>query len=180
MAIVTNKLVIGRSPKCASQYLGKIMRIIDPTCLLFDHYPKLDDINLPDRLNVFFVRHPLDWYASYYAYRQRHGWAFGNSANSGAELDNCYSETFDGFIDNCLKRPPYLTYLYDFLMAGRADNIGHVESIDQDLSRFLNIPKSKLPKIDRVNVSTNPPTWSDTYRSRLKVHESYIIDRWYS
>ncbi len=184
MAIITDKIVIGRCMKCASQWLEAVMKEIEPTAEFHGQNAPLNQVDIPDRLNIFFVRHPLAWYASYWAYRERTGWAEGGNAVSGRELDAFKADNFDGFIENVLASYPYLSYLYDFHMAGRADRIGTVENIRYDLMKFLRESGTKFdePVIlgePMVNTSNNLPIWNKGLADKILKFEKYVVSRWY-
>ena len=184
MAIVTDNLVIGRCMKCASQWLETIMKEVCPTAQMHESYSQLNSVDLPDRLNVFFVRHPLAWYASYWAYRERYGWVSGGDAVSGRELDAFRADTFDAFIENVLSSYPYLSYLYDFQMGGRADRVGTVENLRHDLMTFLLESKTPFEELailgePKVNVSDSLPLWNRGLAEKMLKHEKYVVQRWY-
>lgn len=170
--------------KCASQWLEAIIRQLDPLAEFHDSYAQLNSIDLPDRLNVFFVRHPLSWYASYWAYRERYGWAEGGNAVSGRELDAFKADSFDSFIENVLGSYPYLSYLYDFQMANRADRVGTVENLRSDLIKFLKESKTAFEELailgePKINSSDNLPVWNKGLADKMLKHEKYVVQRWY-
>jgi hypothetical protein len=169
--------------KCAGNWLKKAMMEACPNAMAMEHYPSLADINLPNVLNVFFVRNPLDWYSSYFAFRQSHGWEFANP-DSGRELDRCFGKTFDEFIGKCLDRPPFLTYLYDQKMCGLADEVGRVENIASDLVWFLRLSgepfdEEKLRSTPKQNVSALKPVWNKFLASAILKHEKEVVNKYY-
>src|ERR1700756_3387567 len=48
----------------------------------------LRDIHVGDRLSIAFVRHPLDWWRSYWADRMRRGWMRENGIDVAAASDD--------------------------------------------------------------------------------------------
>jgi hypothetical protein len=95
------------------------------------------DKSIFDGKYVFcFVRHPLTWYQSHWAFRKRN-----KNWNQGNRLDEkCQSKYFDKFISNVVKEFPegYLHWLYGFYTQ-HADFIGKVENLQQDLMKALDM-----------------------------------------
>jgi hypothetical protein len=170
--------------KCAGTWLNNALKRACPNAISMDHYPSLEEINLPNLVNAFFVRNPLDWYKSYFTFRRDHGWEM-NQPDSGRELDQCVADTFDGFIQKCLDREPYLTYLYEFKMQGLADLVGHVENLENDLVSFLKVSEEPfdeqlLRTTPKANVSVDKPKWNKRLALDILDHEHEVIERYYS
>jgi hypothetical protein len=82
---------------------------------------------------IAFVRHPLTWYQSFWAYRQRVGW------RHDAVFDRrCQDSDFNSFIDRVYHEYPcgFLRDVYDYY-CNLATIVGHQESIDRDIRNFL-------------------------------------------
>jgi hypothetical protein len=87
-----------------------------------------------------FVRHPLTWYQSHWAFRtRRSNWNSGNILDKRCVLD-CEKERmdFNDFIDNVIEEFPegYLHWLYNFY-AQHAVFVGKMENLQSDLVNAL-------------------------------------------
>jgi len=116
------------------------------------------DIDPQGRFTFAFVRHPLDFYISYWCFKKRSGWDMGN----GIDRNVCH-ETFDGFVRDCLRIMPsgkgLATYTYEWFLdeAGwTLDFVGKQESLADDLVRALRLAgetfdEEALRRTPRVN-----------------------------
>lgn len=81
-----------------------------------------------------FVRHPLAWYRSYFAYRQKYPWE-----PKAIELDKlCQSNNFQEFIEKAIRFYPggYVCKLYNSF-ARRCDFVGKQEDLETYVMAFL-------------------------------------------
>src|ERR1700722_8386556 len=85
----------------------------------------LRDVGVNDRFSVAFVRHPLDWWRSYWGHRMRAGWDPANGLD-----DTVASDDFNDFNDFALK------------VVDRSPG-----SFDQLVQRFVGLPS---PSVDFV------------------------------
>ena len=87
-----------------------------------------------------FVRHPLSWYQSYWAYRMKNGWHRASPGEVAAPIRTvsldatCRDDDFERFVRNCLRRYPkgWVTHLYDHYTRG-CTFIGRQERLREDL-----------------------------------------------
>lgn len=116
---------------------------------------------IPSQMFSFvFVRHPVDWYASLFAYRQEHGWPGRDSYPWSARFQ---AETLEGFVENVQREYPsgYLKFLADRAVQGRhrrVDYVGRAETLTIDLSEIVRRISGKrifkeLHSMERVNSS---------------------------
>jgi hypothetical protein len=87
--------------------------------------------------SFMFVRHPLTWYQSYWAYRMSHNWEQTNKWD-----DDLVSTTFSGFIEKALKKKHdgRLSDMYrrmTLVSPQSAMYIGRYESLVEDLITAL-------------------------------------------
>jgi hypothetical protein len=114
-----------------------------------------------------FVRNPVTWYRSYWAYRIERGWRLH------FDLDReCRHENFRDFIRNVtLKMPGFLTRMFERYTGPDSDPIdfiGKLETLADDVVRLLTIRQEKfdesaLRSTDVRNAtSVRPPLTSET------------------
>jgi hypothetical protein len=119
------------------------------------HFPSIDDpLNRP----IFcFVRHPVAWYLSRFAFRLQKGWVGGHPLDA-----KCASNNFEHFIDNVCKEYPDGWLIKEYKMfidsAPRAPKIGRVENLQEDLYDILRgfkyrVSKKKMSKLGLINNS---------------------------
>lgn len=107
------------------------------------------DIRYHERPNKFcFVRHPADWYRSYWAFRM---WRKSWEINENMFDHQCHSGDFDEFIDKVLHHYPdgYLTWLYSYF-ANHCNFIGKSENLPFDLFDALELAEEKFDARDIV------------------------------
>jgi len=99
---------------------------------------------------LVFVRHPLTWYLSYWAFRVRFKdtdkhWMYWRKDSEFDQL--CGDDDFNRFIDNVLERwPGFLTAFFRYYTS-EASDVGEMENIDRDLLAFLH----KHEDVERLN-----------------------------
>jgi len=132
-----------------------------------------------------FVRHPLDWYRSYWSWRanDKEWTLFDEHAHWHPtwQIDRyCHSKTFEGFIENVLEfQPGFLSYLfalYTDSMASRVGSkvnfVGRQETLIRDVAglfRKANVPigANATLKFPRQNVSSEDRKKKALYTSEL-------------
>ena len=107
------------------------------------------DARYHERPNRFcFVRHPADWYRSYWAFRMwRKNWEIREN-----EFDHkCSSGEFPEFIDKVLQHYPdgYVTWLYAYF-ANHCTFVGKTENLPTDLLTALDLFEGKYDPRDIV------------------------------
>ncbi len=114
------------------------------------------------RLKPFtFIRNPISWYRSYWAYKIRAGW------EKDDELDrDCQSADFATFIRNCVtKHPGLLGKLYSKFTEG-VPFVGRYDRLKEDLVRALTsnlegYDHQMLMKATPLNVSAGLPHYQN-------------------
>ena len=203
MALVTDKSVFLHVPKCA----GMLIRHAFHACKIpheelgdqHSHFPELFKHRPPPffkQRKVFaFIRHPLPWYQSRWAFRMKHGWQLRHPLDY-----NCASNDFRVFVHNCLNYKPdgWFTWECRSYIDGAAaalgrpiDFVGRSERAIDDLECFLELAGEKFnPKVlrnlARVNDSDldgRPSGFFATYTEdllrRVVVAEAEVINRYY-
>lgn len=114
-----------------------------PDSLGHQHYSShghadLADVMIDNRFSVAFVRHPLDWWRSYWGHRMRTGWRDDNGIDVAAR-----SNEFNDFIDRVLKyRPGYLGELVGQFVGSPVpgvDFVGRFERLVDDVCTALRL-----------------------------------------
>jgi len=115
--------------------------------------PIYDDRFLNQKFAFAFVRNPLTWYKSYFAYRQKYPW------DKCTHFDlRCRAWTFPAFIEKVLSEYSfgYVSRMYEYLTED-CSIVGKMENLKEDLINILqNAEEDFNPRSirhDRINVS---------------------------
>lgn len=207
MALVADKFMFLHIPKTGGMWIRHAIKVLG-----IDHFEVADQHTHftkngeNDRLlaahskefykNKFifsFVRHPLSWYQSRWAFRMKHGWR-----PSLHPLDfNCASNDFAVFVDNAIRYRPtgWVTEEYtNFIdnVPWPINFIGRCENIVEDLITALKLSGEdvdeslvrSIPKINDSDLDGKPPKFWAPYTieliDRVLATESVPITRYYS
>lgn len=135
-----------------------------------------------------FVRHPLRWYESWYCMNVARGWpewaADEEAWNPTVELNGYGAPTFNGFIEDVLRRRPgFVSELYDYY-ARDAHFVGRQEHMVDDLGTVLDllhvpVARGRLRAHRPVNVSSAIDVTLDTsLRDALEAAEATAYTRY--
>lgn len=199
MALVTDKLVFVHIPKCAGMFFRHVFKVCKikhyEVADQHSHFPELlrhkPESFFTDKKIVSFVRHPLMWYQSRWAFRLKHGW------KPQHPLDfNCASNDFQVFVDNLLRYKPDGWFAWECKMfidaAPRVDFVGRTENLVNDTISILKLAGEKFSErairsMPRVNDSDmdgkSSKYWArytPTLARRVMIVESEVINRYYS
>jgi hypothetical protein len=140
-----------------------------------------------DRYTFAFVRHPLDWWRSFWAFRMRRGWQPGHPIDSRAS-----SPDFDEFIGQVLEHlDGHLAERFGSYIGppeAPISFIGRFESLIDDLVRALTAAGERF---DEALLRAHPPSNVSDYdrfpaafdpelARRLAQSEHAIIERFYA
>ena len=171
MALKFNNNIFFHIPKTGGNYVREVIARsgFANSEIGHVHCTPLDVDNYDKYRSFTVVRHPLNWYKSWYRYRIVTGW------RKGHHIDRlCESIDFEGFVENILKYNPhgYVTekYLSVILFV---NNILKTETLTRDLKNYLKIP-TNLPAINTTPKTINTSLSSGLYDRLLKA-ESRII-----
>jgi hypothetical protein len=167
--------------------LGEIGRCHDPAHLL----------PLPSQKRPFvfvFVRHPLSWYRSYWAYRMQAQWKVHPNQSItgwqtfGSILDHeCRSDDFSMWVQNVLDYVPegFLSRIYHIYTDG-VDFVGKVENLNDDFCEALTLAGENFssdvvrdfPRRNRTQANfTAAATLPRPLARKLMAAESYITEQ---
>lgn len=127
-----------------------------------------------------FVRHPLAWYPSFWAYRMLTGWQMADPA------DPFMSLSFEKFVWNVIRHDPgHLSKHYERRVGpapGALDFVGKTENLASDLVRALRLAgeefdEDKLLSTPRENVSLLQPVYPDRLREAVSKSEREGLER---
>ncbi|WP_139052875.1 hypothetical protein [Thiocapsa marina] len=138
----------------------------------------------PDSTYMFaFVRHPLDWYESWFKYQSqdtRRWTKFGDEGRFSAwhpnsVLNELGSSDFNVFVENVLsRRPGYVSELYFSFCSPEIRFVGRHESLRKDLCEALKTGNEKYDEDLIMNESavgvsaplSSPLVWDPRVRQR--------------
>ena len=130
-----------------------------------------------------FVRHPLNWYESWWKYESSHGWkTFGDVNNvedwhPNAALNGLGEDDFNTFMRNIVERyPGYVTELFGLYTQPGISYIGKQESLTDDLVHVLkhlniNFDEQQVRDMKPQNVSRAPKApiaWDPALKSQVE------------
>lgn len=128
-----------------------------------------------------FVRNPLDWYRSYWAYRMQGGW------RPTLLIDRqCQSDDFDQFIRNCSGRlPGILSQVYELYTGPNdapIDFIGRQEHLADDIVRALHLAgesfdEAALRDTPKANQTYLKPSYNEVTRELVLLSEYRAVRR---
>ncbi|MFB8274824.1 hypothetical protein [Nocardia colli] len=128
-----------------------------------------------------FVRSPIEWYRSYWAYRMEKGW------RPQYPLDeHCASEDFETFIRKAVSvLPGALGNIYRSYVGppeAQIDFIGHQERLAEDFAKFLrtigeDFDESVLSRGPAVNATTTRPEYPAELEELITLSEWETMER---
>lgn len=141
-----------------------------------------------DKWAFAFIRHPVEWYRSYWAYR-----------HSNASWDNrmywsldkvCKAKTFDEFIEKVIKnyKDGYVTRLYKHFLGEKNDRmhfVGRQENLEEDFLEIIGslekgVHRGIAESVSKKNVSKkNKPEISNRLRDKIVIYESWVVENFY-
>ena len=198
-AVVNDTIALLHVPKTGGTWathaiIAAGVRVTDPDVVDPDEdyaqkgHVRLDQIAGRDQLyTIAFVRHPLDWWRSFWAHRMREGWIFPDH-----EIDSrASSEDFDDFIEQVVENlPGFCGELFERFTGppeSPASFVGRYEHLVDELVVALHeagqeFDEEALRSFPPRNVG-DPTYLGVPYRKdlvrRLAKAERAAIDRWY-
>ncbi len=148
------------------------------------HADLADGAAFRDRFTIAFVRHPLDWWRSYWGYRMRDGW-------TDLGIDDLAADDFNDYIARVLERAPGFASAMFERFVGPAEDpidfIGRHEHLPDDLCRGLQLAGERfderaLRSHPRVNVNDYgryPARYEPELAERLVEAERATVERFY-
>lgn len=178
MALDTGNGLFIHIPKSAGVTIRNVLRAAFPVSKEIGgqhtHFPELfdyHDLSFFDSRFVFsFIRHPITWYQSRWAFRLKHGW------QPNHPLDYyCASNDFGTFLHNCYRKYPkgWLTAEYTKYLEykpGLINFVGKHENLESDLGFVL----AKLGKKLDSNSLRGMPKYNTSQISGLSSSELAI------
>ena len=147
MALVTDKIVFLHVPKTAGIWIRHVFKHLKISHSevgdQHTHFPELlqykPEEYFRSRYVFTFIRHPLTWYQSRWAFRMKHGWKLQHPLDY-----SCASNDFHTFVKSALITFPtgwvsneYSNYID--CVPGGINFVGHTETLITDLVYALNI-----------------------------------------
>lgn len=205
MAVKTDKSIIYHIPKCGGIYAkeatrrsgvpyGRCKESKSYHLLKREHatpFTVLDEYK-EGMFSFCFVRHPVEWYKSYWCFR-----VASKTLDLRTNADWGFDREYEQFVINMLNSYPtgYVTNLYQCYVGRGADQIdfvGRQETLTDDLVKALTLAgedfdEGKLRATKRFNVSAgrkkkvgNLAVLSDETRDRILETEDWVIDTFYA
>ena len=169
-------------------YRGEIGRGHDPASLL----------SFPPGTRPFtfvFIRHPLAWYRSYWAFRMQAAWRVHPNQEItgwqtfGSVLDHeCRSDDFKKWMENVLLYVPegFLSRIYR-IYTEQTNFVGKAENFSDDFCQALKLAGEKfsardvrlLPRRNATNLQfVQQARFSSKLAEKVLTSETYIVQRW--
>lgn len=154
MAVKTHKSVIYHIPKCAGIWVKEAVRrsgieygrcrsvraqrgVAHPFGLSREHSTPDNTAHVDGLYSFCFVRHPAQWYKSFFAYRYKSG-----HLDHKFPPDRVWNKDFNTFVHNVIdEHGDFVTQLYQYFVGSNCDKvdfIGKQESVVYDLITALN------------------------------------------
>lgn len=127
-----------------------------------------------------FVRHPLSWYGSFWAFRMERGW------RNVDLLESCLCVEFAGFIRKVLRRFPegHLSDRYESYVEppGTLDFVGRTENLAEDLVAALRrageeFDEAAIRSTPRLNATRLRPSYPPDLREAVLRAERRAVVR---
>ncbi|MGA2319505.1 MAG: hypothetical protein ABSG95_02025 [Solirubrobacteraceae bacterium] len=149
-------------------------------------HASLLDFSLGDRFSVAFVRHPLDWWRSYWGYRMRVGWSMENEIDSAAASDD-FNDFATRVLDHCSGHVDELVRQFIGSPAPRVDFVGRFEHLVADTCTALRLGGESFyedavrahPNVNVSDYDSFPARYRPDVAARLAEAEHQTIERFY-
>jgi hypothetical protein len=146
-----------------------------------------DSRDFSDRFTFAFVRHPLEFWLSYWGYRMRTGWDPDHGIDAATS-----SDSFDEFIEAVIAHAPgAASAMYEYFVGQRGheiDFIGRYERLADDLCLALTLAgedfsEARLrshPPVNRTDFRRYQARYTRSAAERLVDAERASIERFYA
>ena len=187
MALLLPRSIYFHIPKTAGNWVVKAIgnagivarKIGDPKLMAHDLPWQFPD---DGRTRFAFVRHPVNWYASFWGYRMGEGW------RKDTLLDiKCKSMNFNDFMEKVFKYcPSHVSQMYELWFGSPKHPTirvyGKQENLVDDLVKILKncgeiFNEDLLRETPPENVSEEKPEISDELKKRIIASEKRAIER---
>ena len=175
MAIVCEKFIFFHTPKTGGSWVRRAIGNSTEVILELLKHPLPRMIKHKPIFTFAFVRHPLTWYRSYWAYKNRVGW------RPEPGMDDLRSDTFDGFLNNVLNHGSgYLSLMFDRRLGHHIGFVGKYENLVEDLVYAMKksgqqFDEKALRETPPENVSPEYPKYNmDLAKKILKAEEAVL------
>jgi hypothetical protein len=120
-----------------------------------------------DRFTLAYVRHPLDWWRSFWVYRMRTGWVDGHSIDA-----NAHSSDFNEFIAQVVTRlPGHLEHRFAMYIGERRHPISYIGRCETLLDDLVDALRSAGEPFDEAALRAQPPVNVGDYRRFPALYE---------
>ena len=186
MAFVLPNSVMLHCPKTAGRWASSAMSHSGVPVIPLPLHTSSDNIPAEHsgKFRFAFVRHPLTWYQSFYAFKSVQGWCHDDVDR------HCRASDFRQFVANALDRFPsgYCSTVLSNRYFKGVDFVGLFERLRPDLIKALtlagegfdgrvmeNVPPKNVSNYELIDVH-----YSTELRGRVLESEKGIIERYYS
>jgi hypothetical protein len=176
-SLITARLRFLHVPKTGGSWATSAMHAagipaVHPEALPF-HADLAESSMYADRFTFAFVRHPLDFWRSYWAYRMRDGWEPASQIDAQAA-----SPDFDEFINRVIARAPgEATALYQRFIGpptAEIEFVGRFEHLADDLVVALRLAGEPF---DEGTLRACPPVNASDYVQLPALYDQHTAER---
>lgn len=191
--LIGERMALMHPPKTAGLWARGACQVVGLPWERFGPIGKPDDQHSDaappdDRYVIAFVRHPVNWLKSFYMFHERTGWEqYSDAPGFIFYANHRRGEGFQQFVARYLERMPgAVGRMFDRYIV-HADEVGRVESINEDIKRFIarvypSLDLTQIDDLDRLNASAVAQKLSTNYApgqvDAIKRAERDYMRRW--
>ena len=177
MCVIMDKVIFFHTPKTAGEWVRDALYNSTKVIASIGNHPF--PRNVKHKLfSLCFVRHPLTWYQSFWAYKMRAGWVDGNPG-----IESFRDDDFNTFVNNVVTGTSgFLSRTMDRRIGHRMSFIGKYENLVGDLIKALELAEQpfdekKLIETPPDNVSYELPEYKREIAEKVIKTEDVMLKR---
>jgi hypothetical protein len=178
MCLILPNSRISLTPKCGTEWIAKVVHRVFPHVASVRRLPHIPIRLAPGRslFTIAFVRHPLSWYRSYWAFKERRTpgiWDENNGFDQATKAG-----AFPEFIENVIKNAPgaWTGHMAKFaILDGEPVSfVGKFENLEADLINALHLAGEQ---VDADTIKSVGPCNTTDYAVQAAEYGDGQVDR---